>query len=434
MDIAQLLPQTTIFVGGCPDIIARQYLRDAAREFARETRLWRISMGTADIEIDPSAESLTLKVPTNARVLPPTLGSTRTVERVFHVTPDANIRDHLVPNRIRVHTNFSALWTDFVTASSFTFGDAGNVVSPQAGERLIIFDRNHFLIRGIASVNNIPNTLSVNFTSGVLRTNADFNALAAIRVPLTAAISLARLAGDIADNEVALDPPGNDTWEDVRNADSVQFFEEAPNAWSNEGLTIEQGDQYVQRQVGLLTDSDTVSLGAVLRSSDPLPSGMLADGLPITFGLAETPAYSIVKPTDSDLVTIDDVLIDGESLRAREQDGDEAPFVYDAVREELVLNVRQLPYGGGDTSSIEVFGVFQPSLTANRLNHVFSAWSHAIRTLAVHWMLLMPNREWSDPRLAMRFRSDYLQMVSDAYVARGRQFTGRVIRAKRSTF
>jgi len=93
----------------------------------------------------------------------------------------------------------------------------------------------------------------------------------------------------------------------------------------------------------------------------------------------------------------------------------EPVYMYDVVTGQLRMASRVITQDG---ETLKVYAMLTPAKTASVLPE-FLVERHAegIASYAISQMLMMPNREWSDPRLASNFMVQYSQRVSESRVS-----------------
>ena len=125
-------------------------------------------------------------------------------------------------------------------------------------------------------------------------------------------------------------------------------------------------------------------------------------------------------PDNSYLQSIKKILLDGRELER--VSGAEAPkYWYDWVAEKLYIDSN---YVTSDSVELEVYVVLTPKKEAAEIpDFIVERYSEGVSNYAISEMMLMPDRQWSDARLAGVFRKKYQLRVSEAKVAIARQGT-----------
>ena len=125
-------------------------------------------------------------------------------------------------------------------------------------------------------------------------------------------------------------------------------------------------------------------------------------------------------PDNSYLQSIKKILLDGRELER--VSGAEAPkYWYDWVAQKLYIDSN---YVNSDSVELEVYVVLTPTKLAEEIpDFIVERYSEGVSNYAISEMMLMPDRQWSDARLAGAFREKYQLRVSEAKVALARQGT-----------
>lgn len=63
MEITELLPDVLLSVDGLPDAVGTRYVRNAIRQFSRDTGVWNVLLGTRMIDSPPVDEDLVIAIP-----------------------------------------------------------------------------------------------------------------------------------------------------------------------------------------------------------------------------------------------------------------------------------------------------------------------------------------------------------------------------------
>lgn len=125
-------------------------------------------------------------------------------------------------------------------------------------------------------------------------------------------------------------------------------------------------------------------------------------------------------PADSQIWAIDSVLLDDEPL---------TDFAYDLDTAKLSVASDELQSG-----TVEVRAVLEPTDDATNIPDSLARWKVGITSHAISEMMLMPNQEWSAPRLSEPFENKYLTEASRANLLRAKKRTRRPLRTVRRDF
>ena len=125
-------------------------------------------------------------------------------------------------------------------------------------------------------------------------------------------------------------------------------------------------------------------------------------------------------PDESYLQSIKKILLGGRELER--VSGAEAPkYWYDWVAQKLYIDSNHIT---SDSVELEVYVVLTTTKDVQEIPDFFvERYSEGVSNYAISEMMLMPNRPWSDARLAGSFLKKYQLRVSEAKVAIARQGT-----------
>ena len=140
-----------------------------------------------------------------------------------------------------------------------------------------------------------------------------------------------------------------------------------------------------------------------------------------------------VVPTDGVVYAITRVTLDGmdaedvphNALRRLRQAAE-----YDKGQGLLVLDPGFVTHSG----TLEVRAALQPTLTANTIPDTFLEWDIALRSLAIHLILNIPGRDWSDSQNARIYYRQYQDQVAMANNRRSRHETDLPLRTGHNIF
>lgn len=99
-------------------------------------------------------------------------------------------------------------------------------------------------------------------------------------------------------------------------------------------------------------------------------------------------------------------------------------YSYDIVNNELVIYPRTIM----QAADLELWGRLEPTKEAPSIpDFLVERYSEGVCSYAIHEMMMMPNKDWSDPALAMQYRKKYEERVSEARVLVARGGTNKPI-------
>lgn len=141
---------------------------------------------------------------------------------------------------------------------------------------------------------------------------------------------------------------------------------------------------------------------------------------PVEVAIPDSDNEDWTFPDSSYLQSIKKILLDGSELER--VSGAEAPkYWYDWVVEKLYIDSN---YVTSDSVELEVYVVLTPTKLAEEIpDFIVERYSEGVSNYAISEMMLMPDRQWSDARLASSFLKKYQLRVSEAKVAIARQGT-----------
>ena len=122
------------------------------------------------------------------------------------------------------------------------------------------------------------------------------------------------------------------------------------------------------------------------------------------------PDFTLPTNPSGVIVLITRVTLDNEAP----PEGFDEPFSYDKVTQELKLSPRWVTNAG----TIEVWAALQPVRDTSTVPDIFDEWEEAIRLRALHDLLMMPGRDWSDTGAAARYNREYSIQVNRASARR----------------
>ena len=142
-----------------------------------------------------------------------------------------------------------------------------------------------------------------------------------------------------------------------------------------------------------------------------------------------------VLPPMSRLIAIADVLLDGSSLnsetvRGRGRRGlldDDRVFGYDEIEATLTIAGDAIPSSG----ILEVRAVLSPDDGATGFPSALARWKLGIIDRTLYELMLMPNRDWTNPLIANEHLKAYNLRVAEGTVAKSGEGTTTPVRSAR---
>ena len=139
------------------------------------------------------------------------------------------------------------------------------------------------------------------------------------------------------------------------------------------------------------------------------------------------PSADYVLPGTAQIIDIEDLLIDDESIQERLDDN---PFRYSKFRSLIFINPRAV----NQDSDLEVIAAFEPTDTATDIPDALIEWRLTVMDRALYELMLMPNKDWTDAPTAVKHETDYNTRVAEGTLAKAKQNSRLPVRTARIPF
>ena len=139
------------------------------------------------------------------------------------------------------------------------------------------------------------------------------------------------------------------------------------------------------------------------------------------------PSTDYVVPNMAQIIDIEDLLIEDESIQKRVDDN---PFRYNKFQSKIFINPRAV----NQDSDLEVIAAFEPDDTATAIPDALIEWKLTVMDRALYELMLMPNKDWTDAPTAVKHEKSYNTRVAEGTVAKAKQNSRLPVRTARIPF
>ena len=139
------------------------------------------------------------------------------------------------------------------------------------------------------------------------------------------------------------------------------------------------------------------------------------------------PSTDYVVPNMAQIIDVEDLLIDDESIHKRVDDN---PFRYSKFRSKIFINPRAV----NQDSDLEVIAAFEPTDAATGIPDALIEWKLAVTDRALYELMLMPHKDWTDAPTAVKHEMNYNTRVAAGTVAKAKQNSRLPVRTARIPF